>query len=146
MSTQNISGPTLPSTTTVDVVVIGAGLSGLRAALKIQSAGLSCAIVEAIDRVGGKTLSLPSKVNGPGVNDVGAAWINDTTQSEIFKLVQNYRLQSEVQMDQGLDVWEQAEGVVLSPHGVLPVRFLSKITAFILFYFSPHSLTRALAE
>jgi monoamine oxidase len=62
----------------VDVVVIGGGLSGLRAALKIQAAGLSCAVVEAIDRVGGKTLTLPSKKSGPGANDLGAAWINDT--------------------------------------------------------------------
>lgn len=73
----------------VDVVVIGAGLSGLRAALNIQAVGSSCAVVEATDRVGGKTLTLPSKKNGPGVNDLGAAWINDTTQSEMFKLVEH---------------------------------------------------------
>lgn len=99
----------------VDVVVIGAGLSGLRAALNIQAAGLSCAVVEATDRVGGKTLTLPSKKNGPGVND--------TTQSEMFKLVQHYGLQTEVQMDRGNDVWVHDDGVTLSPHGVLPVRF-----------------------
>lgn len=107
----------------VDVVVIGAGLSGLRAALNIQAAGFSCAVVEATDRVGGKTLTLPSKKNGPGVNDLGAAWINDTTQSEMFKLVQHYGLQTEVQMDRGNDVWVHDDGVTLSPHGVLPVRF-----------------------
>lgn len=106
----------------VDVVVIGAGLSGLRAALAIQSAGFSCAVIEAIDRVGGKTLSLPSKERGPGVNDVGAAWINDTTQSEMYRLVKQYGLQGETQMDSGNDVWEHGDGVVLSPHGVLPVR------------------------
>ena len=106
----------------VDVVVIGAGLSGLRAALNIQAAGLSCAVVEATDRVGGKTLTLPSKKSGRGVNDLGAAWINDTTQSEIFKLVQHYELQTEIQMDRGRDVWVHDDGVILSPHGVLPVR------------------------
>jgi monoamine oxidase len=106
----------------VDVVVIGAGLSGLRAALLIQAAEFSCAVVEAIDRVGGKTLSLPSKKSGPGVNDLGAAWINDTTQSEMYQLVQKYGLQGEIQMDRGNDVWELDEGVILSPHGVLPVR------------------------
>lgn len=107
----------------VDVVVIGAGLSGLRAALAIQTAGLSCAVVEAIDRVGGKTLTLPSKKIGPGVNDVGAAWINDTTQSEMYKLAQRYGLQGVIQMDRGNDVWEHDDGVILSPHGVLPVSF-----------------------
>lgn len=109
----------------MDVVVIGAGLSGLRAALLIQAAGFSCAVVEAIDRVGGKTLSLPSKKSGPGVNDVGAAWINDTTQSEMYTLVQKYGLQGEVQMDSGNDVWEHDDGVILSPHGVLPVSLFS---------------------
>lgn len=74
------------SSKTVDVVVIGAGLSGLRAALGVQAAGLSYAVVEAIDRVGGKTLTVPSKKSGPGVNDVGAAWINDTTQSKFINL------------------------------------------------------------
>ncbi|KAJ5541108.1 hypothetical protein N7494_006184 [Penicillium frequentans] len=105
----------------VDVVVIGAGLSGLRAALNIQAAGLSCSVVEATDRVGGKTLTLPSKKSGPGVNDLGAAWINDTTQSEMFKLVQHYGLQTEVQMDRGNDVWVHDDEVTLSPHGVLPL-------------------------
>lgn len=114
----------------VDVVVIGAGLSGLRTALRLQAAGLSCAVVEAIDRVGGKTLTLPSKKNGPGVNDLGAAWINDTTQSEIYKLAQRYGLQGEIQMDQGNDVWEHGDGVVLSPHGVLPVRSLLLTSAY----------------
>lgn len=117
----------------VDVVVIGAGLSGLRAALKIQAARLSCAVVEAIDRVGGKTLTLPSKKSGPGVNDLGAAWINDTTQSEMYKLVQHYGLQTEIQMDRGNDVWEHDDGVVLSPHGVLPVRLSTLFIYFLKF-------------
>lgn len=107
------------------MVVIGAGLSGLRAALLIQAAGFSCAVIEAIDRVGGKTLTLPSKKSGPGVNDVGAAWINDTTQTEMYKLLQKYGLQGEVQMDSGKDVWEHDGGVILSPHGVLPVSLSS---------------------
>ncbi|OOO07998.1 amine oxidase [Aspergillus oryzae] len=109
------------SSKTVDVVVIGAGLSGLRAALGVQAAGLSYAVVEAIDRVGGKTLTVPSKKSGPGVNDVGAAWINDTTQSEIYKLVQKYGLQVETQEIPGHDIFQSPEGCVLFKHGELPV-------------------------
>ncbi|KAE8330550.1 hypothetical protein BDV39DRAFT_28407 [Aspergillus sergii] len=109
------------SSKTVDVVVIGAGLSGLRAALGVQAAGLSYAVVEAIDRVGGKTLTVPSKKSGPGVNDVGAAWINDTTQSEIYKLVQKYGLQVETQAIPGHDIFQSPEGCVLFKHGELPV-------------------------
>lgn len=115
-------GPISGTRESVDVVVIGAGLSGLRAALTVQAMGFSCAVVEAIDRVGGKTLTLPPKKSGPGVNDIGAAWIDDIIQSEMYKLAQRYGLQEEVQMDRGNDVWEHDNEFVLSPHGVLPVR------------------------
>jgi monoamine oxidase len=77
-------GPISGTRESVDVVVIGAGLSGLQAALTIQAMGFSCAVVEAIDRVRGKTLTLASKKSVPGVNNIGAAWINDTTQSEMY--------------------------------------------------------------
>ncbi|KAJ3960124.1 hypothetical protein N0V92_003228 [Colletotrichum tropicale] len=53
----------------VDVVIVGAGLSGLRAADDIHKSSLPYVAWEAMDRVGGKTL----------VVDVGAAWINDTS-------------------------------------------------------------------
>ncbi|OGE47994.1 hypothetical protein PENARI_c034G02123 [Penicillium arizonense] len=117
-STSNII-PSSASPTAVDVVVVGAGLSGLREALAIQAVGLSRAVVEATDRVGGKTPTLQSKKVGPGVNDLGAAWINDTSQSEMHKLVQRYRLQTVAQMDTGLDVHLHGDEVVMCPHGVL---------------------------
>ena len=53
----------------VDVVVVGGGLSGLKAAWDIQKAGFSAVVLEARDRVGGKTWSRDSKT---GKCDVGA--------------------------------------------------------------------------
>src|SRR6201996_2089794 len=57
----------------VDVVVVGAGLSGLKAAYDVQKAGYSCLVVEARDRVGGKTFSVDPLGQEKYV-DVGAAW------------------------------------------------------------------------
>jgi monoamine oxidase len=73
----------------VDVVVIGAGLAGLAAAHRIVSSGLSCLVLEARDRVGGRTWSHPLP-SGEGTVDLGAAWINDTNQSRMIELARRY--------------------------------------------------------
>lgn len=59
----------------LDVVVLGAGLSGLVAARHLAARGLSVRVLEARDRVGGRTLSLPL---GRGVADLGGQWMAPT--------------------------------------------------------------------
>ncbi|KAE8420591.1 hypothetical protein BDV36DRAFT_306416 [Aspergillus pseudocaelatus] len=98
----------------------GAGLSGLQAAQIVQGAGFKVCVVEAIDRVGGKTLT--AKSCEKGFNDLGASWINDTNQSEMFKLYQRYGIDTEVQRDRGHTLIQSAEGsLVKVPYGELPV-------------------------
>lgn len=77
--------PRLAQEPTVDVVIIGAGLAGLTAAEKITQAGFSCIVLEARDRVGGRTWS-QSLSDGGAVVEVGAAWINRTNQSKVHAL------------------------------------------------------------
>ncbi len=60
------------SSQSVDVVVVGAGLSRLQAALDVQKAGLTCVLLEARARVSDKTLSKPL-ASWKGVIDIGAA-------------------------------------------------------------------------
>lgn len=96
----------------VDVVIIGAGLSGLRAAKEIHTAGLKYVVLEAMDRVGGKTLSLPASPNGAGVVDLGAAWINDTNQSEIYSLAQEFQFDLVKQRDHGDSVSRGPDGQI----------------------------------
>jgi monoamine oxidase len=57
----------------VDVVVIGAGLAGLSAASDLVAAGHSVAVLEANNRVGGRTLNHP--VGNGEVVEVGGQWV-----------------------------------------------------------------------
>jgi monoamine oxidase len=58
-----------------DVIVVGAGLSGLVAARALERAGHDVLVVEAGDHVGGKTLT--TEINGDAF-DLGAHWIGPT--------------------------------------------------------------------
>ncbi len=60
---------------TVDVVVVGAGLAGLVAARELERLGQRVVILEARDRVGGRTWTVPFPAVGGRV-DLGAEWIS----------------------------------------------------------------------
>jgi monoamine oxidase len=55
-----------------DAIILGAGLSGLAAARKLDAAGLSFLVIEARDRVGGRVLT---QGFAGGYFDLGAQWI-----------------------------------------------------------------------
>lgn len=91
----------------IDVIVVGAGLSGLQAATDIQNAGLSCVVLEAKDRVGGKILSTTVE-HSSGVLDLGAAWINDRTQYKMYALFQKFGCEPIIQKTKGYEVFRMS--------------------------------------
>ncbi|MCW1958707.1 MAG: FAD-dependent oxidoreductase, partial [Mycobacterium sp.] len=66
----------------VDVIVIGAGIAGLAAARTLTEAGLSCMVLEARDRIGGR---IWTSNEWPGLRvDLGASWIHGTEGNPIY--------------------------------------------------------------
>lgn len=111
----------LPSPTEkTDVLVIGAGLSGLMAAETTLQSGHSCIVLEGRDRVGGKTWSCPLP-SGTGVVDLGAAWINDTNQSMMYELAKRAGAELIEQNTTGNCLLQREDGTLTAfPYGQIP--------------------------
>jgi len=73
-----------------DVVVVGAGLSGLCAARKLRAEGASVMVVEARNRVGGRTWS---QQIGRGTFDLGGQWIGPS-QTRVHALANELGIQT----------------------------------------------------
>src|SRR3954447_20145196 len=86
----------------VDVVVVGAGLAGLAAARDVQAGGASVAVLEARDRVGGRTLN-EDIGDGKGV-EVGGQWIGPT-QHRIAALARSLGVET-------FPTWSKGENLV----------------------------------
>lgn len=75
-----------------DVAIVGAGFAGLAAARRLAATGRSVLVVEARDRVGGRTLNRAVSVGGarPGtVVEVGGQWVGPT-QDRVLALLKEF--------------------------------------------------------
>jgi monoamine oxidase len=97
--------------TEVDVVVVGGGYSGLMSAYDLHQTGLKTVVLEAKSKIGGKSRSFKLQ-SGPGIVELGATWINNKTQPEVFKLTQQFGLITLEQYTDGDSVVQGADGSV----------------------------------
>jgi monoamine oxidase len=99
-----------------DVVVVGAGLAGLVAASRLVAAGTEVVVLEARERVGGRTLTLPA-ADGTLI-DHGAQWIGPT-QHRIAALAASVGVTTYPSWDRGRNL-QVRDGRAVRYDGPLP--------------------------
>jgi monoamine oxidase len=92
----------------VDVAVVGAGLAGLCAARTLRRAGRSVRVLEASERVGGRTFSRTLADGSPV--ELGGAWIGPGHR-RLAELAQEYGLARLRQFSSGENVFETPGGL-----------------------------------
>ena len=100
----------------VDVAVVGAGLAGLVAARDLARAGAGVAVLEARDRVGGRTLN--HDIGDGKVVEVGGQWVGPT-QHRLLALARELGVDTFPTYDTGENVIEW-EGELRRYTGAIP--------------------------
>ena len=89
-----------------DVAIVGAGPSGLAAATELRKAGLSVAVLEARDRVGGRTWT--NTIDGASL-EIGGQWVSPDQES-LIALIGELGLET-------FDRYREGESVYISAAG-----------------------------
>ncbi|GAB3620170.1 NAD(P)/FAD-dependent oxidoreductase [Glutamicibacter endophyticus] len=91
-----------------DVVVVGAGPSGLNAAYELQKVGKTVAVLEARDRVGGRTWT--DVMDGATI-EIGGQWISPD-QTALYDLIDELGIETFERYKQGKSVYRATDGTV----------------------------------
>ncbi|MHA8087696.1 flavin monoamine oxidase family protein [Aquirufa sp. Wall-65K1] len=81
-----------------EILIVGAGYAGIAAAKKLHAAGKDFIILEARDRIGGRTLT-ENLTSGPSV-DMGAKWVGPT-QHLVWEWIKESQTETYETYDQG---------------------------------------------
>src|SRR3954454_15376730 len=91
-----------------DVIVVGAGLAGLSAARQLRKDGHSVTVLEARDRVGGRTLN--HQLGGARVAEIGGQWVGPT-QDRVLALIKELGMKTFPTFDTGLNVYFRSDAI-----------------------------------
>ncbi|GAA3679923.1 NAD(P)/FAD-dependent oxidoreductase [Arthrobacter ginkgonis] len=89
-----------------DVVIIGAGPTGLTAAHELRKAGKTVAVLEARDRVGGRTWT---DVIGGATIEIGGQWISPD-QTGLYSLLEEFGIETYPRHKEGTSVFVGPDG------------------------------------
>jgi monoamine oxidase len=103
-----------------DVVVVGAGLAGLTAARELSGAGLDVQVLEARERVGGRTLSQSVGEHPEDVVELGGQWVGPT-QHEVLGLARDLGIDTYPTHTTGRNLFEDNRGKVKRFRGTIPI-------------------------
>ena len=82
--------PELITNSAPSVIIIGAGMSGASAANALVAKGYNVTIVEARDRIGGRTYTDRTSLSHPV--DLGAGWIHEAVGNPLTNLCASYKI------------------------------------------------------
>lgn len=102
--------------TEADVVVVGAGLAGLSAARRLLELGQQPFVLEARDRVGGRTLN--EEIGDGKIVELGGQWVGPT-QTRVLELIEELGLETFPTYVQGRNLFEH-NGRLRSYKGTIP--------------------------
>ena len=97
------------------VIIIGAGLSGLYAASRLQQQNMDVVVLEARDRAGGRILSIATDKQAGGRVDLGPAWVWPSFQPRLRQLINDLDLTLFKQYTQG-DLLYEIDAHTLQRH------------------------------